>query len=97
MTSLNNPERIGSQVVRTQRAGADNLGMRYKDSPKEEDSDKVLVTVGEAARRLSLSRTYTYALVMSGELESLTFGKARRVPVKALDEFVEARRAARGY
>jgi len=71
--------------------------MRYKNPPKEDDSDKVMLTVNEAARRLSLSRTYTYALVMSGELESLTFGKARRIPVKALDEFVEARRAERGY
>ena len=61
------------------------------------EQDKVLLTVAEAAKRLSLSRTFTYELVMSGELESLKLGKARRVPVAALDKFVEARRAVRGY
>lgn len=61
------------------------------------DTDKLLLTVAEAARRLQLSKTFTYSLVMSGELESLKLGKARRIPVKALDEFVEARRAQRGY
>lgn len=68
-----------------------------KNSTTANDEAKVLLTVTEAAKRLSLSRTYTYELVMSGELESLKLGKARRVPVKALDEFVEARRAERGY
>ncbi len=63
----------------------------------EDDNKKVLLTVADAAKRLSLSRTYTYELVMSGELESLKLGKSRRIPVKALDEFVETRRAQRGY
>lgn len=61
------------------------------------DDDKVLLTVTEAAKRLSLSRTYTYELVMSGELESLKLGKARRIPASALGKFVEAKRAERGY
>lgn len=61
------------------------------------DDDKVLLTVTEAAKRLSLSRTYTYELVMSGELESLKLGKARRIQPSALDRFVEAKRAERGY
>lgn len=61
------------------------------------DDDKVLLTVPEAAKRLSLSRTFTYELVMSGALESLKLGKARRIPVAALGKFVEARRAERGY
>ena len=61
------------------------------------EQDKVLLTVAEAAKRLSLSRTFTYELVMNGELESLKLGKARRVPVAALDKFVEAKRAERGY
>ena len=62
-----------------------------------DDDNKVLLTVTEAAKRLSLSRTFTYELVMRGDLESLKLGKSRRVPVDALDKFVQARRAERGY
>jgi excisionase family DNA binding protein len=61
------------------------------------EDDKVLLTVAEAAKRLGLSKTFTYTLVMSGDLESLKLGKARRVPVKALDEFVEAKRREQGF
>jgi excisionase family DNA binding protein len=50
--------------------------------------DKVLLTMEEAAERLSLGRTVVYGLVARGELESVTVGRSRRVPVQALDAFV---------
>lgn len=61
------------------------------------DSEKRLLTVAEAAKLLGLSKTRTYSLVMSGELESLKLGKARRIPVIAIDEFVETKRREQGY
>lgn len=57
-------------------------------------NSKLLVTVGEAAELLSLGRSLTYQLVMMGEIPSLKVGRARRVPVSALERFVEERLAA---
>lgn len=54
------------------------------DSP----TPRVLLTVEEAADRLSLGRTTTYALVRSGELRSVQIGRLRRVPADALAEYV---------
>jgi excisionase family DNA binding protein len=50
---------------------------------------KLLLTVNEAARTLSLSRTRVYELVMRKELFSVKVRGSRRIPVKALEEFVE--------
>lgn len=51
--------------------------------------EKVLLTVEEAAERLSLGRTKVYELVARGELPSVVIGRCRRVPVQALEPFVE--------
>jgi excisionase family DNA binding protein len=50
--------------------------------------DKVLLTVEEAAERLSIGRTKAYELLTSGALESVRIGRCRRIPVEALDPFV---------
>lgn len=50
---------------------------------------RLLLTPEQAAERLSLSRTTVYELIRYGELRSVKIGRARRVPVEALDEFVE--------
>ena len=55
-------------------------------------ADKLLLTVPEAAERLSLGRTKAYELVLSGRIESVKVGTARRVPVDALDRYVESLR-----
>ncbi|MEU1465544.1 excisionase family DNA-binding protein [Streptomyces sp. NPDC005727] len=46
------------------------------------------MTVEEAARRLRIGRTTCFRLVMSGEIESVTVGRLRRVPVDALSVYV---------
>jgi excisionase family DNA binding protein len=60
-------------------------------------SEKLLLTIGEAADRLSLGKTFVYELVMRGELESLKLGKARRIPIEALERFIQAKRHEHGY
>jgi excisionase family DNA binding protein len=50
--------------------------------------DQLLVTPEEAARRLSLGRTTIYELMASGELQSVSVGRCRRVPVSELCSFV---------
>lgn len=54
------------------------------------DTDATLVnlTITEAARRLRIGRTLMYALVMSGEIRSVTIGRLRRVPAHCLDEYI---------
>jgi excisionase family DNA binding protein len=49
---------------------------------------KLLLTVEEAADRLGIGRTLTYALVKTGEIESVQIGRLRRIPLGALDAFL---------
>ncbi len=55
-------------------------------------TDRLLLTVEEAARRLSLSRTMVYELAMRGEIESFKVGRSRRFPADALVAFIERKR-----
>ncbi|WP_030618600.1 excisionase family DNA-binding protein [Streptomyces achromogenes] len=56
------------------------------------DPSLVLLTVEEAARRLSVGRTTCFALVRSGELESVTVGRLRRIPADAIPAFANSLR-----
>lgn len=60
--------------------------------PHDQDSPRVLITVEEAARRLSVSRTIVWQLVKSGALETVKIGRLRRVPTAAIDDYVAALR-----
>jgi len=50
-----------------------------------------LLKIVDVAKRLSLSRTATYAILDSGALPSIRIGKCRRVKPSDLVAFVEAR------
>jgi len=56
----------------------------------------LLLTVEEAAVRLGIGRTLAYALVKSGDVESVQIGRLRRVPLDALDDFLVRLRAVAG-
>lgn len=54
-------------------------------------SDKMLLSVSEAADRLGIGVVAAYELVRSGKLSSIPNGKRnRKVPVLALEEYVRA-------
>ncbi len=55
--------------------------------------ERIVLTVEEAAERLGVGRTLLYALVRSGDIESIAIGRLRRIPLDALDEFVSRLRA----
>lgn len=60
--------------------------------------DRLLLTPSEAADLLGLSKSYIYELLASNTLPSITIGRARRIPRRALEEFVAARVAEQdGY
>ena len=51
--------------------------------------NRLLFTPEHAAARLDVGRTTVYALMASGELQSVKIGRSRRVPAAALEEYVE--------
>jgi excisionase family DNA binding protein len=51
-------------------------------------SIKLLLTIEEAARALGLGRSSLYELVMKKQIPSVKIGRARRIPVTALEQFV---------
>jgi excisionase family DNA binding protein len=60
------------------------------DEDDEDDDEKrpILITVREAAARLGLGRTTVQNLVLRGELASLLIGRARRIPVWVIDDYM---------
>ena len=50
--------------------------------------EKKLVTVAEAAIILGISRAHLYTAVMRGEIPSIKIGKARRIAVAVIDEWI---------
>ena len=55
------------------------------------DENKILLTVPQAADRLGVGRSFLYEMIRRGEVQSIRLGRARRVPVSALERFVEAK------
>lgn len=56
----------------------------------EEPEPRVLLTVEEAAERLSLGRTTVFQLLKAGRLQSVRVGRLRRIPAEALDEYTRS-------
>jgi excisionase family DNA binding protein len=48
----------------------------------------LLLTVEEAARLLGIGRTTAFALVKSGELESVPLGRLRRIPTECVADYI---------
>lgn len=54
-----------------------------------EPDERLLLSVVEAAHRLGIGRTLMYELLTAGLIESVHVGRLRRVPVRALESFVD--------
>jgi excisionase family DNA binding protein len=48
---------------------------------------RTLLTVEEAAELLHIGKTKTYALVKSGDLDSVMIGRLRRIHIDAVNEY----------
>jgi len=55
-------------------------------------SIRLVLTIEEAADRLGIGRTLMFALVKSGDVESIMIGRLRRIPAGALNDFVTSLR-----
>jgi excisionase family DNA binding protein len=52
----------------------------------------LLLTITDAARALSVGRTTMYELIAAGAIEVVHIGRSARVPVAALEAFVQQQR-----
>ncbi|MFJ3901747.1 helix-turn-helix domain-containing protein [Streptomyces sp. NPDC090025] len=50
-----------------------------------------LLTVPQVMARLQLGRSTVYDLLRSGQLASITLGRARRIPAHILTDFIRTR------
>ena len=57
-------------------------------APQPLASNKLLLTPQEAAKALSINRSTLYALLMREEIPSILIGRARRIPVYVLEEWI---------
>ena len=55
---------------------------------KQNLTPKLLLTMEEAAQMLSLGRTFVYDLVRRKQIATVKIGRARRVPIVAIEEFI---------
>ncbi len=53
------------------------------------DANPLLLTVEQAAEKLSLARSTLYQLVLTGEVVSIKIGRSRRVPIDALADYID--------
>jgi excisionase family DNA binding protein len=51
--------------------------------------DKRLLTPEEAAQVLSIGRSKVYELMRTGRLESVRIGASRRVPMAAIEDYID--------
>ena len=56
---------------------------------------RLLLKPEEAAKVLAVGRTQVYALMASGQLESVQIGRLRRVPFAACERYVSSLQVAR--
>jgi excisionase family DNA binding protein len=63
-------------------------------APQPSASNKLLLTPHEAADALAINRSTLYVLLMRGEIPSLQIGRARRILVHVLEEWIAGKLAA---
>ncbi len=54
-------------------------------------TERLLLTVEEAARRLGIGKTLAWELVWQGVLPSVRLGRCVRIPLAALEEWIAQR------
>jgi excisionase family DNA binding protein len=56
---------------------------------QDSELSTLLVTVDEAARRLSIGRSHVYEQMQRGRLRSVQIGRSRRILERDLEDFIE--------
>ena len=59
----------------------------YDDLTTIAETPRLLLTIGQAAQELSLSRSKVYELLGTGEIRSVRIGRSRRIPRQYLIDY----------
>lgn len=62
---------------------------RHTNESNGADQPRTLLSVEEAARRLSVGRSTMFVLLKSGDVTSVRIGRLRRIPLTALAVYAE--------
>ena len=73
-----------AQASRRAPAGLEHQNADVTVQPDE----RLLLSVDEAAHRLSIGRSLLYELLAAGEIRSIHVGRLRRVPIAALADYI---------
>jgi excisionase family DNA binding protein len=73
---------------------AEQRGRHGNSSAPDEDMQRLLLTVSEAARKLGIGRSLRYELMANDEVESIHVGRLRRIPVDALVTYINQQRTS---
>ena len=87
-----------TQPVRTSNLGATDATHNRQDdwsAPQQVHGQRLLLTVCEAAEQLGIGRSLLYELLAEGQVESIHVGRLRRIPIDALDDFINRQRSRR--
>lgn len=68
---------------------ADDVGPPVPNMTASVASPQILLSVPEAARALGIARSSVYVLMDRHELTSVSIGRRRLLPARALEEYVE--------
>ena len=60
-----------------------------KPGQPSQPEPRLMLTAEQAAERLGIGRTTMFALIKSGEIESVRIGRLRRVPADALTTYTD--------
>lgn len=84
---MSTPDTRAAEIAALLSRLAELLGERPEptpDKPTRPMPKRVLLTPEEAADALGVGRTTVYALLKSGDLESIQIGRLRRIPTDCL-------------
>jgi excisionase family DNA binding protein len=59
-------------------------------------SDRMLLTVAEAAERLGIGRSTMYVLIADGQIDTVRVGRLRRIEPEALTAYISRMRTTTG-
>jgi len=89
---------MDAQLIRTSRGDESKRIGRARQARIErwdgESIGRLAVTVEEGAHMLGVGRATLYKLIMRGEIDSFTVGRARRIAVVTLERYAGVRRGA---
>ena len=65
------------------------MSRQKQGTVETDDNNRLLITVDEAARRLSIGRSHVYGYLLRGTLRSVRIGRSRRIAARDLESFIE--------